>query len=289
MVRKLFFLCAWLFVSFTLWAQGTGERTLSLQWKFKAGEKFTYENQTDMVIQVTSPLQNMDGKFKIFSVIAFHVKKVDDAGVATIEGQIKRIRGSFSMGPLQQSFDSDKQQDLNSPLPPQFGGMSLKDLLKKKVSFTVDPSGKVQFKNAQQSNVFKQLRDIFVNFPMGPVPLGSSWTQQTSENMMGNNINAKIKYVLKGVESKKDGDYARIDRTIEFDLDLSNHPLGKQMKIEVKKNKGSGSILFHLQEGKIRKMEGKLTLHYRFSGQMGEQNMEMEQKVIVSQTLTLKK
>lgn len=299
MLRKGFFLLAFLFLASTLvMAQTTEDSSVVLQWKFKKGETLLYRDNVNLEIEVSMPMGNQTGKVEMLMEYALTVKDVDSNGTASIDMKVKRVKMVMDMGPgvPATNFDTDKKEDMGKldSLPPQMA--SIPKLLKRKIKVKVDKSGRVQkvegledLKGAGSMGGLDKssLEEIFVGFPMGPISQGAEWTKNLMRNMMNMGVEVESTYALQSQETKNGKKCASIENKEKWKLNMKNNPMAQHLKINVKKAGGKGKILFSLDDGKVLSKSMKANLEVSLSGNMGGQQMSIEQKVKMTRTFEL--
>lgn len=128
---------------------------------FQKGKKLEMVAQTKAVILQEVMGQSMDINVSSTIVRSFDVEDVSN-GTARIEHKIKRLQFGFDVMGQQQSFDSDKEEDLKGEM-----GKSLEKSLKNKYSMMVDAGGKIVSVKPDDDNPNKSAEEKDPNDMMG--------------------------------------------------------------------------------------------------------------------------
>lgn len=117
---------------------------------FPKGKKLELVAETKAVVSQEMMGQSLDMNINSTIVRSFDIEEVKN-GTAQIEHKVKRLQFSFDAMGQQQSFDSDKKEDMESEM-----GKNMEKSLKNKYSMTVDGEGKILAVKSDEDNLNKK-------------------------------------------------------------------------------------------------------------------------------------
>ncbi|RME04342.1 MAG: hypothetical protein D6805_03370 [Planctomycetota bacterium] len=295
-MKRWMLMCLALVMSSAMaFGQTTSREEVLLQWKFKKGQSLRYKQVMNMEMAMAMPMGEQKFTISFSSWFTQKVVEVSKDGIATLKLKFDRVKTKVNAGPGRSfSFDSKNPDDAKKIGDPRF--KALTDLVGKAITVKVDKTGKVQKiqgLSGQPGSPFtlkkRDIEDMFLNFPMGPIRVGASWTKKQVRDMNGMPMRIDAKFKLSDITKSQGRTAAKIDTKMKISMDISkaNNPLFKQMKIQVKKSEGSGVFHFAIDEGYMLSAQGTTTIDMEMSGAMGENKFRMSQSVRVKNKLEL--
>lgn len=261
---------------------------------FPKGKKLEMVAQTKAVISQEMMGQSMDINVNSTITRAFDIEDVKN-GTAKIEHKVKRLQFSFDAMGQQQSFDSDKEEDVKGEM-----GKAFEKSLKNKYSMEVDANGNIVAVKPDDDNANKteekdnadMMGNMMSQFAEGlEVPKvgdvislklntkgnlakGQSW----SDSLTGGVETGTIKYTVADVTNAD----VLIDYLSEAVTKKSQDVGGMAMDVDLK-NKTTGQITLDKKTGLLKKR----TIESQGSGTMEVAGQSIPMSSKVSGTITV--
>lgn len=261
----------------------TGET--SLRWQFPVGRKLEIE-----MTQRMKNSQNMNGNetataMATTSFMTWEVDSFDEpSGVATIKSVIDRMTMNMNSPNGEFKIDSDSDKELEGMA--KVVGENLVAMVGTTFVQTMDARGEVltvqfpkEFEKAAmvvgKDAMEKLIKNASPMFPKNPIPIGHSWTQETTTPMPGGlgAMQLESTYTYKGREAveSKELEVIDIDMKVTFKT-----PEGSQGSVEITDQTTEGKMYFDAANGHTTsiKVEQSMTMAITFSGQKINQTIE---------------
>ena len=244
-----------------------------LRYKFKQGDKLSYEMKQTMDIKMNVVGQIIDLKMNQTIEMLQDVKAVDSEGVASIVQKISRIQMEVKGPPGSEmkydSKDNKKPEGLVAQIAPLF-----KTLTKAEFKVKMAPTGKLVdvqvpdeiFKELEKlpaaamlQGMFKKesftqmLRQAATTFPTTQVKKGDTWTNSFSaDNPLGKQL-VETTYTYAGEETVEGKLLDRIDIVLKMSFGKVENEALPGAKIKIKKQNSRGSMYFDSSRGQMSK------------------------------------
>lgn len=261
----------------------TGET--SLRWQFPVGRKLEIE-----MTQSMKNSQNMDGQetATAMSTTNFMTWEVNSfnktSGEATIKSEIDRMTMNMNSPNGKFTVDSDSDEKLEGMA--KVVGEKLVAMVGKPFAQTMDLRGEVlavqfppEFDQAAmvigRDAMEKLIKNASPMFPRNPIPIGHSWTQETTTPMPGGlgAMQLESTYTYKGREAveSKELEVIDIDMKVSFTT-----PKGSQASVEITDQTTDGKMYFDAAKGHTTsmKVEQSMTMAITVGGQKINQTIE---------------
>ena len=230
---------------------------------FQKGQKYEVTTVVENVNTMTMMGQNMDMKMNLTTTRVLDVGDVSK-DVATIESKVKRMQFSFEGMGKNETFDSEKEEDMKGE-----GGKMAEKGLKNKYTMKVDATGKILEVKADDDNpnkspegqgslVMGPLESMMAGFdlpkagdrlelsflPSGSGAKGFTWSDTTSADK---DTKRKANYTIADVTDS--------DVVIDFSEDVASKSVQEQMGMEInidRKDKSTGKITLDRKTGLLK-------------------------------------
>jgi len=228
------------------WAQS------GLQWKFREGDTW----QVRMTQELTSVVNEKTSQVTQEFELEWHIRSVNQEGVAEIEQSAKRIVLRDRENVLVDAVDSEPQPE-DAPMAKR-----IRALLKVRFVTLTSPMGEileVRIDDDVKAWLTEQLgmdeetaRQMFaqeiLSFPDHPIDVGATWTVATQSSAKGlGNVKNSSTYQYVGPDTLQGKKLERFKYSPAFQLDDNARELVRQ--------EGAGTIWFDRERGRVVRSE----------------------------------
>lgn len=251
------------------------------RWKLEPGKVHRFKQILKMSIdqkigETNAPATNIDMIF----MFSQKVVKVDDAGKATLEVTIEKIKQKVDNPMIKVEFDSEKPEDVErAQKDPQLKQVA--DMIGKTFKAEIDTRGVVHSVTSPPGPAViplekADLQQMYLEFPEKAIKVGDSWTLTTKKVANGLPVTVENVYTLKGVEEAEGGRFAILSSVPKVTLHAkeAENPMVKELKME--SFEGSGSVRFALDEGVLKGMKASNTMTLALEAHKLIQNIKTE-------------
>jgi hypothetical protein len=261
---------------------------------FQKGQKLELTTQIDKTANQELMGQSMESKVTATMTQVYDVQDATATGT-TIEHKVKRLVFDANAMGQSQSFDSEKEGDLNGEM-----GKVLGKSIKNKYSMTLDPSGKITAVKSDDDNpnakddtnagmvalLTSQLGlplnvpkagdvSLFKFLPSNEVSQGQSWVDSSS----GNGMNTKMNYTVNTITN----DEINLDYIGDSKLKTTQAIMGMDATINTT-SKSTGKITLDRKTGLLKKKTAVITSEGTIEA--GGQSIPSKEKTTI--TITVK-
>lgn len=242
------------------WAQT--EQT-NLVWQLPVGRAIDVTMTQTMEMEQTVGQQSLKTEMVSTNYMIWEVAGVDDAGIATVNSEIKRMTVSMDGPQGKFDIDTDSEEELEGMAAKVAGQVT--GLVGKKFSQTMNVQGKIisieipdevaagnpVMSKEALSQLMKNASPVF---PDKPVSVGETWTQESVTAMPGGigGMNINSTYTYKGTEKIEDKSFDLVEIAMEMQFEA---PEGSPFKIEITDQDTKGRMHFDSVNGHTRKID----------------------------------
>lgn len=264
-----------------------------LLWKFKAGDKFTYEMIQNMKSSAAAgPAGNFETGMKQTMDIVWAINEVDSDGNAVMTQKIERVKLQMNM-PGGQTMEYDTASDkppvgLSAMLAPLYRAMTEGDF-----KITMSPQGKIVKAQAPEGlaeamknipgaaamgdlttpeGIQQMLTQGSMTLPEGDPEKGETWKNEMDIKTPMGNQEVVTTYKYMGTKEVDGKSFAVIEPKQEINTEADPNA---QVQMSIAEQSSEGEILFDRELGRLHSSQLK-------------QNIEMEMTVqgqVVTQTI----
>jgi hypothetical protein len=280
----------WAAVLLLVGASGPAHAAVKLDWKFKEGDKFYFENKTQLKQTVEAMGQKIKFDMDTTMVTRYTVKKkTQDAMV--LESKIETVKiksDSDAAREMEKVLDNLKGASFTITLSStgkiqKFEGYE--DLIKKIAK--QDENAAKMFKGIMAESTFKQeVEDYFFFGPDKAVDKGDAWkkTQKVSMGPLGN-MKAVNQYTYKG--KTKEGEQIDMTAKLTYEPPQGNNqafPL-KITKGDFKSTSYKGTLWFDAARGRLVRYQVNTMIKAQLTAEVMNQTIDMSLDQTVQGTI----
>ena len=258
-----------------------------LKWKFKAGDKFTYEMTQNMhTTTAAGPAGSNEIGMNQTMDISWMIDEVDSDGNAVMRQKIDRVKLKMSM-PGGQSMEYDTAGDkppqgMIAMLAPLYKAMTDGDF-----KITMTPQGKIIKAEAPESlaaalknipgaaamgdlsspeGIQQMLTQGSMTLPEGETKAGESWTSELEMKLPTGKQEVLTTYEYVGTKEVDGKAYAEIKPKMEIKSDVDPNAL---MQMSIADQSSEGEILFDRELGRLHSsnIKQKIEMEMNVQGQ----------------------
>ncbi len=168
-----------------------------LKLHLESGKTYTINTKTTQLMMMNIQGQSMSMQQIMENTIMTEVKDVtNDKNV--IESQMKRIKLTIKQAGMSFTYDSDHPEETSPMLAANVGEMSKE--LDKVYTIVYDNWGKEIGNEEAAGNI--NLASFIIELPQQPMEVGTTWENEQSQDINGQNIVSHITYTVNKVSKK---------------------------------------------------------------------------------------
>jgi hypothetical protein len=297
---KLRHLSALIVVAF-VWTTTPAHAQTALRFKYAKGQVNNYEMLQEMKFSQNIGGANIDMEMKQTIETSQTIDDVLADGSAKATTKFTRVKIDIK-GPFAVTLDSaDLKAADGNPIATMMAGV-VKALAKVEFSATHKPNGEMAdvkvaegvvkgFKNlpgaALMGDMFTEdgLKQMMsqsgMTVPKDAVAEGATWSQKVSNKLPSGKMTGEMKYTYRGKETVDGKTFQKITYTPDLAID----PDPKAVPIKLKSQKGTGTILFDNDLGRIHELVMETTTEMS----MAIANINQDQTVVQKMTMKVRK